>query len=300
MQGAQRRLYPSKLVTMGGRFHFGALAASCLCFLLITASETAAHSQDAAGAKKQQSSDPKPCSVIPDPDPCGSTPKPSAPGGGSSTPSAADRFPFPGSSSAGSSGAPGPSIGGAPEVPQPPTTGMQPSASPADTYKKFPFPGGDATPVAPSSAPISAAPEGGSSSSSSSNDAGDPADALPGDTPDLKDAGSEGTQSRPGGHILHRAAPKVKTQTADEREAEDLDVAKFYLDSGDLKGAYLRTQDAVQTAPDDPEAHFALAELAAKLGRKEEAIAEYNACLKLDPTDKQKKESSKAIARLAK
>jgi Flp pilus assembly protein TadD len=123
---------------------------------------------------------------------------------------------------------------------------------------------------------------------------------LPGDTPDLKDAGSEGTQSKSSGHILHRAAPKVKTQTLDEREAEDLDVAKFYQNSGDLQGAYARTQDAVKIAPDDPEAHFALAGLAAKMGRKEEAIAEYNACLKLDPTDKQKKESSKAIARLAK
>jgi len=116
----------------------------------------------------------------------------------------------------------------------------------------------------------------------------------------LKDTGSEGSQSRPAGHILHRAAPKVKVQTADDREAEDLDVAKFYLDSGDLNGAYLRMQDAVKTVPDDPDAHFALAELAQKLGRKEEAIAEYNACLKLDPTDKEKKDSTKALARLAK
>lgn len=281
---------------MSGRFHFGAVTLACLCFLLTTASGSAAHGQGASSAKKQQSSDPKPCSVIPDPDPCGTASKPS--GGASEAPSAADRFPFPGSGSAGSSNAPGPSIGGAPEVPQP-ATEPQPSASPADTNKKFPFPGEASVPTAPSAAPISPAPEGGSSSSSSSSD-GDPADALPRDTPDLKDAGSEGTQSKPSGHILHRAAPKVKTQTADEREAEDLDVAKFYLGSGDLKGAYLRTQDAVQTAPDDPEAHFALAELAAKLGKKEEAIAEYNACLKLDPTDKQKKDSSRAIARLTK
>jgi len=244
---------------------------------------------------KQQSPDPKPCSVIPDPDPCGTTPK--APAGGGS--GAIDRFPFPGSGSAASSSAPAPSIGGPAESPQVPAAATQPSASPADANKKFPFPGGSALPSS-SSAPSAPLPETGSSSSSSSSDNGDPADGLPADTPDLKDAGTEGALGRPGSHILHRAAPKVKVQTAEEREAEDLDVAKFYRDSGDLQGAYLRAQDAVKTAPDDPDAHFALAELAAKLGRKEEAIAEYNACLKLDPSDKEKKDSSKALARLEK
>lgn len=176
---------------------------------------------------------------------------------------------------------------------------MQPSASPADANKKFPFPGGSGLPSS-SPAPSTRLPETGSSSSSSSSANGDPAAGLPAETPDLKDAGSEGAQGQSGGHILHRTAPKVKVQTPDDREAEDLDVAKFYRDSGDLQGAYLRAQDAVKTVPDDPDAHFALAELAVKLGRKQEAIAEYNACLKLDPSDKEKKDSSKALARLAK
>jgi hypothetical protein len=307
----QSRRCPSKLVRMGTRFHSGrAAAAACICLLMFAppgsfaakpqsqGAGSSAQSQSASGAKKQPA-DPKPCSVIPDPDPCGTTPKPSAPGGSSSAPSATDRFPFPGSASGSSSNA-GPGIGGAPEAPQAPATGAQPSATPTDTINKFPFPGGSAAPNAAPEAPISSTPEGGSSSSSSSNDGSDPADALPGDTPDLKDAGSEGTQSKPGGHLLHRAAPKVKTQSADEREAEDLDVAKFYFDSGDLQGAYLRAQDAVKISPEDPDAHFALAELALKLGKKEQAIVEYNACLKLDPTGKEKKDSSKALARLAK
>jgi predicted TPR repeat methyltransferase len=50
--------------------------------------------------------------------------------------------------------------------------------------------------------------------------------------------------------------------------------------------------------PDDPEAHFALAEVAVKLGKRDEAIAEYNACLKLDPVDKEAKAARKELAKL--
>lgn len=77
-------------------------------------------------------------------------------------------------------------------------------------------------------------------------------------------------------------------------------VANFNLDSGNVPGAYMRARDAVKTAPDDPEAHFALAETAAKLGKKEEAIAEYKACLSLDPSDDRRKASDKALQRLSK
>ena len=92
----------------------------------------------------------------------------------------------------------------------------------------------------------------------------------------------------------------TKLQTIDEREQEDLDVSHFYVDQGDLQGAYLRSQDAVKIAPDDPEAHFSLAEVAQKMNKRDEAIAEYNACLKLDtdPSDKLVKEARKALARL--
>lgn len=90
----------------------------------------------------------------------------------------------------------------------------------------------------------------------------------------------------------------TKLQTPDEREAEDLSVAKFYTDAGDFQGAYLRSQDAVKTAPDDPDAHFALAEAAQRLQKRDEAIAEYKACLKLDPTDKETKAARKALERL--
>ena len=60
----------------------------------------------------------------------------------------------------------------------------------------------------------------------------------------------------------------------------------------------MRSQDAVKTVPDDPEAHFALAEIALKLGKRDEAVAEYNACLKLDPVDKEAKAARKELAKL--
>jgi Tfp pilus assembly protein PilF len=98
----------------------------------------------------------------------------------------------------------------------------------------------------------------------------------------LTDKGSEGSAA-PGRHLLHRVNPVgTKLQTIDEREQEDLDVAHFYIDTGDLQGAYLRDQDAVKVAPDDPDAHIALAELALKLNKPDVAAAEYNACLKID------------------
>jgi len=184
-----------------------------------------------------------------------------------------------------------------PDAPNASKTG--PSLAPPakdDAAKKFPFPGEPTKPNLDSDAT-------GTSSSSSSSSADDTVPATPdasaGDEPALKDKGSEGTTTTPGRHLLHRVNPAAtKLQTADERVAEDLDTAHFYTQTGNLQGAYLRTKDAVKTAPDDADAHFALAEIAMKLNKRDEAIAEYNACLKLDPTAKQIKEAHKALARL--
>jgi TolA-binding protein len=227
-----------------------------------------------------------PCTVAPQPEPCGSKPASTA------KPDATKEFPFPGEPSSGSSGAP--SIG-APQAPDGTLAapGAGSSAKP-DATKQFPFPG-------EGSAPDSDAAPGTSSSSSSSSGDDSPADpgaGAPG-APGLKDAGSSGSAETPGRHILHRVNPVgTKLQTPGEREAEDLSVANFYIQSGDLQGAYLRSQDAVKTVPDDPDAHFALAEAALKLNKKDEAIAEYSATLKLDPTDKVAKASRKALQHL--
>jgi TolA-binding protein len=223
---------------------------------------------------------PAPCTVAPQPVPCSAT---SATPAQSGKPNTADKFPFPGEG-----GAPGDTTK-SPAVPAAPGAATDPAAK-KQAGADFPFPGEDAKPG------LNTTP--GESSSSSGDD---PTPADPGTTPDaagLKDKGSEGSAT-PQRHLLHRVNPPgTKLQSADEREAEDLSVAHFYTQSGDLKGAYLRTQDAVKTAPDDPDAHFALAETALKLNKRDEAIAEYTACLKLDPDDKEAKAAHKELARL--
>ena len=254
-----------------------------------------------------------PCSVAPQPVPCGTTPAVSG------KQSATEQFPFPDEANGGGASltpyATPAKLSGVPQTPDAPgaasgaTPGATSGAAPA--VKKgldgdFPFPGEEGKDAGVSGTrDASGGSDANSSSSSSSSsnsgdDTADPAGAPDAaGTPDaagLTDKGSEGT---PGRHLLHRVNPVgTKLQTADEREAEDLSVAKFYTDTGDLQGAYLRSQDAVKTAPDDPEAHFALATAALKLKKPDEAIAEYNACLKLDPTDKEAKEARKALSSL--
>ena len=243
---------------------------------------------------------PAPCSVAPQPVPCGATPT------AAGKPNAAQQFPFPGEDSGSSvpltQGAAAPNLSGVPQAPDADgaSSGTTPGAAAArKTAAAFPFPGEEETGDTAGGSG-GAGGGGGAGSSSSSSSSGDDAGAsVPDRTADgagFEDKGSEGT---PGRHLLHRVNPVgTKLQSADEREAEDLSVAKFYTDSGDLQGAYLRSQDAVKTAPDDPDAHFALAEAAQRMNKRDEAIAEYKACLKLDPVDKEAKEARKALERL--
>ncbi len=132
-----------------------------------------------------------------------------------------------------------------------------------------------------------------SSSSSSSSSGDDPSAATPGDTPTPGGDPPEGTS------VHRRLLPKVKrVQTDDERVDEDLRVSEFYLNDANYQGAYLRAKDAVQVQPDYSATHFALAEIARKMKKKDEAIAEYQAYLKLDPDGEKAKAAKKALADL--
>jgi hypothetical protein len=237
----------------------------------------------------QNSAPPPPC-----PADTKSTPqKPCTPAAPS--PSAAEQFPFPGESQA-----PPASTTSAPDAPAPSkpspspnddkfpfpgekgSSSSSPAASPNPNSDKFPFPGENRSSSGSSS----------SSSSSSSSDPDHPSADKPADPPPLKDAGSYGINTR-------RKLPKVQDpQTPDERFEEDLKVARFYRDKGNFNAAYLRSKDAVKTIPDDPEAHLLLAQMAQRLNKKDEAVTEYNAALKFDPTDDQKKAASKALSEL--
>jgi len=183
-----------------------------------------------------------------------------------------------------------------------------PSAKKPSTAEQFPFPGEPAKPTAapdspsPSTTPSDAATQhpfptqppprlpgdDSSSSSSSSDDSPLPPDS----TPDANGNPPEGTS-------VHRKLPKVKrVQTDDERVDEDLNVAKFYLRDENYQGAYLRAKDAVTIQPDYSATHFALAEIAQKMKKKDEAIAEYHTYLKLDPDGEKAKAAKKALAEL--
>ncbi len=190
-----------------------------------------------------------------------------SPSAATKPPSAAEQFPFPGESSKSAASPSSPD----PDAPTPSTPAVNPD-------KQFPFPG---------------EPDSSSSSSSSSSanpdaaTAPDPATAAPPD--DVPSTEPKST--------TRRKLPKVKQlQSAEDREAEDLTVARFYRDSGNLAGAYLRCKDAVKLQPDDPEAHFLLAETARKLNKRDEAIAEFNILLKLDASPDQIKTARKALA----
>jgi hypothetical protein len=182
-------------------------------------------------------------------------------------PTAAEQFPFPGS----------------PAKPATPPDSPSPTTTPSDAATQHPFPT-QPPPKLPGD-------ESSSSSSSSSDD--------PNATPDDNPASKGDPSNPPEGTSVHRKLPKVKrVQTDDERVDEDLSVAKFYLHDENYQGAYLRAKDAVNIQPEFSAAHFALAEIAQKMKKKDEAIAEYQTYLKLDPDGERANAAKKALADL--
>ncbi len=96
-----------------------------------------------------------------------------------------------------------------------------------------------------------------------------------------------------------RLLPKVRRlQTDDERVDEDLRVARFYRDSGDLHAAYLRAEDAVKTLPKDPESHFVLAQVLEKMHKRDEEAAELRTYLQLEPDGDFAKQAKRTLAQL--
>lgn len=225
-------------------------------------------------AQTQAPASPAPCSQSSDSAQSKSqASKPCTPAPDKKEPPAAQRFPFPGEQTA-------PSQQSKPDTPEAPASpGKPPSAA-----DKFPFP------TAP--APRMPGSEPDSSSSSSSSSSSDSADTPPSDNP----AGDTGDNPHPS---TRRRLPKVENlQTNEERVDEDLKVAKFYADAGDLSAAYLRVRDAVKYLPNDPDTHFALAYVAQKMKKREEAIAEYNNYLRLAPDGDRTKDAHKALNEL--
>jgi hypothetical protein len=204
--------------------------------------------------------------------------------------SAAQRFPYPGEQPAKPA-----DVSPAKAFPFP---GEAPAAAPAQSAaKRFPYPGGSAPATAPTPTTTSPAPESSSSSTpgddtpaakdsgSSSASSDDDDDDGP---PKLSDKGSEGKLTQ----------KTVKPQTDSERVDEDLRVAKFYGQSGNPMGAYLRAKDAVKTEPDLPEARFVMGEAANRLNKKDEAKAEFGEYLRLAPDGEHARAAEKNLSKL--
>jgi hypothetical protein len=178
----------------------------------------------------------------------------------------------------------------------PAASGTQAPADPnAPASKRFPFPG--ETPAADSSgSPLQDAGSSGDSTSSSSSSNSSSGDASAGPLGEDDDAAAKAAAAR---KAERKRKASERPQTPSEREEEDLNVAEFYQNDRNYKGAYERATDAVSIAADDPNAHFALAEAARRLGKLDEAMQHYKACLALDPVPKLKKASEAALKQMA-
>jgi hypothetical protein len=198
-------------------------------------------------------------------DPC--TPPPSATALPVAAPSAAERFPFPGETPGTNPDTPG----AATATPDHPPT--------ADAAGRFPFPGD-------SDAPTSSSSSSSSSNAPAPSDSADPDGTAPDAAPERR------TRTLAGRRKL------AKVEDLNHREAEDLDVAHYYTTTGNFLAAYLRAKDAVATMPDDPEAHFALADGARRLKKDAEAALEYRKYIELEPQGDKVKASQKALAAL--
>lgn len=210
---------------------------------------------------------------------------------------AAQQFPYPGEP-----GVPKQADGQANQA-APNAPGAQ--QTPKNAAQQFPYPGEPDSVKDASGAPggkdVKPGPPGGlqdagssgASSSSSSGYSSSDAGLPEGVAPEEPDDTSVPTKTR-----SSRRRPAQPVKTANQREAEDLHVAEFYQNDGNFRGAYMRAKDAVTIANDDPEAHFALAEAARKLGRLDEAEQNYKKCLELDPVPKTRKVAQEALKQM--
>jgi Tetratricopeptide repeat len=248
-----------KLDTMGVVFQSPATVFCSGCLLAILSFSRGATAQSVPPNPQ------KPCTA-----PC-PTPPPDNPGS-----SPTQQFPYPGETKkpAPQTTDPDAPSSAAPDGPAPTAPGNAPA-------KQFPYPGESKPPDS----------DGSSSSSSSSSDP-----SAPSANPDNPSDSPDDTKTD---NFPRRRLPKVRNLQSDEdRETEDLTVARFYIDKGNWNAAYLRSKDAVKHGPDDPDAHMLLAETALKLNKKDEAVTEYNAIFKLDSSERQIKAARKALASL--
>ena len=80
-----------------------------------------------------------------------------------------------------------------------------------------------------------------------------------------------------------------------ETAAQDINVAKYYLDNKNWRAALSRYQSAMVLAPEDPEVYWGLAVSQHHMGDYASARANYEKVIEYDPDSKHGKEARKAL-----
>lgn len=199
---------------------------------------------------------------------------------------AAQQFPYPGETQTPKQQAP---------------TAPDAQKTPANPAQQFPYPG-EPTKGSSSSGTDGVkpgVPGGLQDAGSSGNSSGSSSGGYSSSSSDIPGAGAGDNEpddaNIPVKTRASRNRPAEPVKTNAQRFNEDLQVAGFYQNDGNYRGAYMRAKDAVSLSANDPDARLALAEAARKLGRLDEAEQNYRKCLTLDPVPKTRKAAEKAL-----
>lgn len=82
------------------------------------------------------------------------------------------------------------------------------------------------------------------------------------------------------------------------KAAKNVEVGDYYYKRKNYRAAESRYQEALQWKPNDAEATFRLAQAEEKLGKKEDAVKNYQAYLKILPEGDYSAEAKSGIGRL--
>lgn len=176
------------------------------------------------------------------------------------------------------------------DAPAAPDAGQQPPQKPNSAAQDNPFPEDVSKGAADAAAKSSDASGGssGSSSSSSSTDDTDPNADVPPET-------GRRRLRKPSGNDIQSGS-----LAGEGRAQEDVKVGRFYLGTGDYKGAYARFSDASRMDPTSADAIYGLAAAAAGLHHTDEALTNYKLYLEIAPDGNDAKSARKALRALAK
>ncbi|HEX6773195.1 MAG TPA: hypothetical protein VF126_14295 [Acidobacteriaceae bacterium] len=175
-----------------------------------------------------------------------------------------------------------------PSSPDTPDAGQQTPEKPKSAAQENPF---------PEDVSKGAAAAKDSSSSSSSGDASSSSNAN-GDIP------PEGDVPKDNGRRKLRKPNDTDIQSGslagEGRAAEDVRVGRYYLGTGNYRGAYNRFAEATRMDPVNTEAIYGLAASAAGLHHTDEALTNYKLYLQIAPDGNDAKSARKAIHSLSK